>query len=74
MCRNIKTLHNPERPASVEACRAASLQFVRKVSGSTRPSKAGEKAFNHAVEAIASASHELLTSLAEAANGSDVAV
>ena len=67
MCRNIKTLHNVEPPASSGDIRAASMQFVRKISGSTRPTKANETAFKHAVDLISLASHELLTSLLKAA-------
>jgi hypothetical protein len=63
MCRNIKTLHNFKPPATEEEIRASSLQFVRKLSGFTRPSKANEVAFNHAVEQVAQAAHELLHSL-----------
>ena len=63
MCRSIKTLHNFKPPASPEEIRAASLQFVRKLSGFTRPSKANELAFNHAVDQIAKAAHDLLGSL-----------
>lgn len=63
MCRNIKTLHNFKPPATDEEIRASSLQFVRKLSGFTRPSKANELAFNRAVEKVAQAAHELLESL-----------
>jgi hypothetical protein len=63
MCRNIKTLHNFKPPATNEEIRASSLQFVRKLSGFTRPSKANEVAFNHAVDRVAEAAHELLDSL-----------
>ena len=63
MCRNIKTLHNFKPPATEEEIRASSLQFVRKLSGFTKPSKANEAAFNHAVEHVAQAAHELLHSL-----------
>lgn len=63
MCRNIKTLHNFKPPATDEEIRASSLQFVRKLSGFTRPSKANEIAFDHAVEQVAQAAHELLRSL-----------
>nr|MDQ5807360.1 DUF2277 domain-containing protein [Actinomycetota bacterium] len=51
MCRNIRTLHNFEPPASEEEVRAAALQYVRKVSGSTKPSQANAAAFDRAVEA-----------------------
>jgi len=63
MCRNIKTLHNFKPPATHEEIRASSLQFVRKLSGFTKPSKANEEAFNHAVDQVAQAAHELLDSL-----------
>ena len=63
MCRNIKTLHNFKPPATDEEIRASSLQFVRKLSGFTKPSKANELAFNRAVEQVAQVAHELLDSL-----------
>src|SRR6059058_2338289 len=63
MCRNIKTLHNFKPPATDEEIRASALQFVRKLSGFARPSKANEPAFNRAVEQVAHAAHELLHSL-----------
>ena len=63
MCRNIKTLHNFAPPASEEEIRASSLQFVRKLSGFTKPSKANEDAFNQAVDKITLAAQELLVSL-----------
>ena len=63
MCRNIKTLHNFAPPATEEEVRASSLQFVRKLSGFTRPSKANENAFNRAVEKVTLAAQELLNSL-----------
>jgi hypothetical protein len=63
MCRNIKTLHNFEPPATEDEIRASSLQFVRKLSGFARPSKANERAFNRAVDQIAQAAHELLDTL-----------
>jgi hypothetical protein len=63
MCRNIKTLYNFEPPATDEEIRASALQFVRKLSGSTHPSKANEAAFNRAVEQVAQAAHLLLDSL-----------
>jgi hypothetical protein len=63
MCRNIKTLHNFKPPATDEEIRASSLQFVRKLSGFAKPSKANEEAFNRAVEQVAQAAHELLDSL-----------
>ncbi len=63
MCRNIHTLHNFEPAATSEEVRAAALQYVRKVSGSTRPSKANQAAFDHAVEEIAHATQHLLDHL-----------
>jgi hypothetical protein len=63
MCRNIKTLHNFKPPATDEEIRASSLQFVRKLSGFTKPSKANEAAFTRAVDQVAQAAHELLESL-----------
>jgi len=63
MCRNIKTLHNFKPPASEEEIRASSLQFVRKLSGFTRPSKANQPAFDRAVDQVAIAARELLDAL-----------
>jgi len=63
MCRNIKTLHTFKPPATAEEIRASSVQFVRKLSGFTKPSKANEPAFNRAVDQVAQAAHELLQSL-----------
>lgn len=63
MCRNIKPLFNFEPPVSDDEVRAAALQYVRKISGSTKPSKANEAAFQAAVEAVAAASTTLLHSL-----------
>ena len=63
MCRAIKTLHNFKPPATEAEIQASSLQFVRKLSGFTRPAKANEAAFNRAVEQVARAAHELLDSL-----------
>ena len=63
MCRNIRTLFNFAPPATDDEVRAAALQFVRKLSGSTRPSKRNEEAFNRAVVAVAAAARELLNSL-----------
>ncbi len=63
MCRNIKTLHNFKPPATDEEIRASSLQFVRKLSGFTKPSKANELAFTRAVDQVTQAAHELLRSL-----------
>lgn len=63
MCRNIKPLFNFDPPASDDEVRAASLQFVRKLSGFTKPSQANEAAFAHAVDAIAEAARVLVDSL-----------
>lgn len=63
MCRNIKTLANFEPPATDDEIRASALQFVRKVSGSTKPSRANEAAFNQAVEDVAAAANRLVHSL-----------
>jgi hypothetical protein len=63
MCRNIKTLHNFAPPATVDEIRASALQFVRKLSGFTNPSKANEPAFNQAVDHVTAAARELLDSL-----------
>jgi hypothetical protein len=63
MCRNIKTLFNFDPPVTDEEIRAASLQFVRKVSGFNKPSKANEDAFNAAIDEIAAVSRKLLHSL-----------
>jgi hypothetical protein len=63
MCRNIKILFNFDPPVTEEEIRAAALQFVRKISGSTKPSKANEPAFNTAVDDIAAISGRLLHSL-----------
>jgi len=63
MCRNIKTLYNFKPPATKEEIRASSLQFVRKLSGFNKPSKANEEAFNRAVEQVAQAANDLLDSL-----------
>ncbi len=67
MCRNIKTLFNFEPPATEEEIRASSIQFVRKLSGFTKPSKANEEVFQRAVEKVALAARELLDSLVAAA-------
>ena len=74
MCQNIKTLHNFTPPATHEEIRASSLQFVRKLSGFARPSKANELAFNRAVDQVAQAAHELLDSLVTSAPHRDRAV
>lgn len=63
MCRNIKTLHNFAPPATDDEIRASALQFVRKLSGFTKPSKANEPAFNKAVDQVTEAARELLASL-----------
>ena len=63
MCRNIKMLFNFDPPVTPEEVRAASLQFVRKISGFNKPSKANEPAFNAAIEAITGISTQLLASL-----------
>jgi len=63
MCRNIKTLFNFEPPATDEEIRAASLQFVRKLSGFNKPSKANEEAFNRAIEEVAHVARHLIDSL-----------
>ena len=63
MCRNIKTLHNFDPPATQDEIRASSLQFVRKLSGFARPSKANEAAFNRAVDQVTDVVHELLATL-----------
>ena len=71
MCRNIRTLHNFEPPATEEEVHAASLQYVRKISGYTKPSQANEEAFGRAVEAVAAASTELLDALVTSAEPKD---
>ncbi len=63
MCRNIRQLHNFDPPASEEEVQDASLQFVRKISGSNKPSKANEEAFNQAVEEVSDTVRTLLDSL-----------
>jgi len=67
MCRAIKTLHNFAPPATEDEIRASALQFVRKISGFTRPSKANEAAFHHAIDEVAHAAHHLLESLTTSA-------
>ena len=71
MCRNIKTLHNFEPPATDEEVRAAALQYVRKVSGSKKPSKANEAVFERAVDEIAHVTQHLLADLVTAASPRD---
>jgi hypothetical protein len=63
MCRNIKTLHNFEPPATNDEVRASSLQFVRKLCGFTKPSKVNEEVFNRAVDDVAHVAHHLLEDL-----------
>ena len=67
MCRNIRTLYNFEPPASEDEIRAASIQYVRKISGYTKPSRANEAAFERAVDGIAAVSTELLDALTTSA-------
>lgn len=71
MCRNIKTLFNFEPPATDEEIRAASLQFVRKLSGFNKPSKANEAAFDHAIEEVAKIARTLIDSLITTAEPRD---
>jgi hypothetical protein len=71
MCRSIKTLFNFEPPATEEEMRAASLQFVRKLSGFARPSKANEAAFDRAVEDVTAAARALIDSLVTTADPRD---
>ena len=63
MCRNIRTLYNFEPPATDEEVRSAALQYVRKISGFTKPSQANAEAFEHAVDAVAAVSAQLLDEL-----------
>jgi len=67
MCRNIKTLFNFDPPATDEEIKAASLQFVRKLSGFTKPSKNNEEAFNEAIEQVAGVARRLIDSLVTSA-------
>ncbi len=71
MCRNIRTLYNFEPPATNDEIRAAALQYVRKISGFTKPSQANEDAFARAVEAVAAASEQLLGELSTSAPSKD---
>jgi hypothetical protein len=71
MCRNIRTLHNFEPPASEDEVHAAALQYVRKVSGSTRPSQANEAAFERAVREVAETTRRLLEELTTSAPPKD---
>jgi hypothetical protein len=63
MCRNIRTLHNFEPPATAEECHASALQYVRKISGMNKPSAANAATFDHAVATITAATQELVDSL-----------
>jgi hypothetical protein len=74
MCRSIKTLHNFEPPATDDEVRAAALQFVRKLSGTTHPSKANAEAFERAIDEVTHAARHLLASLHTAAPPRDRAV
>jgi len=74
MCRNIKTLHNFAPPATEEEIRDAALQYVRKISGSTKPSRANAEAFEDAVDAVARASEQLLDRLVTRSPPKDRAV
>ena len=71
MCRNIRTLHNFEPPATTEEVHDAALQYVRKISGSTKPSQANTEAFDRAVEKVAAATRELLDGLVTSAPAKD---
>ena len=71
MCRNIRTLHNFNPPATDEEVRAAAIQYVRKISGFAKPSKANEEAFNRAVDAVAEISRQLLDELTTSAPPKD---
>ena len=71
MCRNIRTLHNFDPPATEDEIRAAAVQYVRKISGATKPSKVNEAAFERAVEAVAGASSRLLSELVSSAPPKD---
>jgi hypothetical protein len=71
MCRSIHTLHNFEPPATEEEVRAAALQYVRKISGFTKPSRANAEAFERAVEAVTEASERLLEELVTSAPPKD---
>ena len=71
MCRNIRTLHNFDPPATDDEVRAAALQYVRKIGGASKPSKANEEAYARAVEAVTAASGELLASLTTTAPPKD---
>jgi hypothetical protein len=71
MCRNIRTLHNFDPPSTDDEVRSAAVQYVRKISGFTKPSQANEAAFAHAIEAVAAASMQLLDELVTSAPPKD---
>jgi hypothetical protein len=71
MCRNIRTLHNFDPPATDEEIRASALQYVRKISGFTKPSQVNEEAFSRAVDAVEAVSAELLSKLQTSAPPKD---
>ena len=71
MCRNIRTLHNFEPPATTEEVQDAALQYVRKISGSTKPSQANQEAFDRAVDEVTAATPRLLASLVTSAPPKD---
>jgi hypothetical protein len=71
MCRNIRTLHNFEPPATEEEIHASALQYVRKISGSTKPSQANQEAFDEAVDAVAEITATLLDRLITSASPKD---
>jgi hypothetical protein len=71
MCRNIRTLHNFDPPATEDEVQASALQYVRKISGSTKPSQANAEAFQEAVDAIAETTRELLDKLVTSAPPKD---
>lgn len=71
MCRNIRTLHNFDPPATEEEVRASALQYVRKISGSTKPSRANEEVFEAAIAEVEAATHRLLDGLVTSAPPKD---
>jgi len=71
MCRNIRTLHNFDPPATEDEIRASALQYVRKLSGATHPSQANAAAFERALEEVAAATHRLLDGLVTTARSRD---
>jgi hypothetical protein len=71
MCRNIRTLHNFEPPATDDEIRAAARQYVRKISGFSKPSKANEESFERAVDAVAAVSAQLMSELSTTAPPKD---